>query len=89
MQLTTEPYATLASGLTDADLDPTLLDHFRAWPELTRLILRDQSGEGSLIYAPVQRVTGFDVPYPSGALEDEYLPDLDRVLDGVDKVMAY
>lgn len=36
--------------------------------------------------APVQRVTGFDVPYPVSRLEDLYLPDLDRVLDAVDQV---
>jgi hypothetical protein len=26
--------------------------------------------------APVERVTGFDVPYPSGDLEDEYIPNV-------------
>ena len=39
--------------------------------------------------APVLRVTGFDTPYPPSRVEEEYLPDLDRVLDGVDKVMGY
>ena len=39
--------------------------------------------------APVTRVTGYDVPYPPSRLEEQYLPDLDRVLDSVDKVMAY
>jgi hypothetical protein len=53
LQLTTEGYQTLASGLTDADLDPRLLAHFNEHPALVRLIVRDQSGEGSLIYAPV------------------------------------
>jgi heat shock protein HslJ len=53
MQLTRESYQTLASGLTEADLDPPLLAHFQASPDLLRLIVRDQSGEGSLIYAPV------------------------------------
>lgn len=37
--------------------------------------------------APV-RVTGFDVPYPPAKLEGHYLPDLDRMLDGVDRVMG-
>ena len=54
LQLTTEPYGTLAGGLTESDLDSTLLGHFQAWPDLTRLIIRDQSGEGTLIYASVQ-----------------------------------
>jgi 2-oxoisovalerate dehydrogenase E1 component beta subunit len=39
--------------------------------------------------APVLRVTGFDTPYPPSRLEEEYLPDLDRVLDAVDRAMAW
>jgi 2-oxoisovalerate dehydrogenase E1 component beta subunit len=39
--------------------------------------------------APVLRVGGFDLPYPPSRLEDEYLPDLDRVLDMVDRSLAY
>ncbi len=37
--------------------------------------------------APVLRVTGFDTPYPPSRLEEAYLPDLDRVLDTVDRVL--
>jgi pyruvate dehydrogenase E1 component beta subunit len=36
--------------------------------------------------APV-RVTGFDVPYPYSKLEMHHLPSLDRILDGVDRVL--
>jgi 2-oxoisovalerate dehydrogenase E1 component beta subunit len=39
--------------------------------------------------APVLRVGGFDIPYPPSRVEDEYLPDLDRVLDAVDRSLAY
>jgi 2-oxoisovalerate dehydrogenase E1 component beta subunit len=39
--------------------------------------------------APVIRVTGFDTPYPPSRLEEDYLPDLDRVLDGVDRSLEY
>jgi len=39
--------------------------------------------------APVLRVTGFDAPYPPSRLEEDFLPDLDRVLDGVDRVLEY
>lgn len=39
--------------------------------------------------APVERVTGFDVPYPSGDLEDEYIPNIDRILFGVQRVLEY
>ena len=36
--------------------------------------------------APVLRVGGFDTPYPPSRIEEECLPDLDRVLDAVDRV---
>ncbi|RAX50537.1 alpha-ketoacid dehydrogenase subunit beta [Arthrobacter sp. AQ5-05] len=39
-----------------------------------------------LDHAPV-RVTGFDIPYPPAKLENHHLPDLDRILDGVDRAM--
>jgi 2-oxoisovalerate dehydrogenase E1 component beta subunit len=39
--------------------------------------------------APVARVGGFDTPYPPSRVEEEYLPDLDRVLDAVDRTLAY
>ena len=38
--------------------------------------------------APPVRVTGFDVPYPPARMEEHFLPDLDRILDGVDRVMG-
>ena len=39
--------------------------------------------------APVLRVCGFDTPYPPSRVEEEYLPDLDRVLDAVDRSLAF
>ncbi|WP_375384448.1 alpha-ketoacid dehydrogenase subunit beta [uncultured Microbacterium sp.] len=36
--------------------------------------------------APV-RVTGHDIPYPPAKLEKHHLPDLDRILDAVDRVL--
>ena len=39
--------------------------------------------------APVIRVGGFDVPYPAAKLEEIFLPDADRVLEAIDRVMAY
>ncbi|TDD87516.1 alpha-ketoacid dehydrogenase subunit beta [Actinomadura darangshiensis] len=36
--------------------------------------------------APVLRVTGFDIPYPPPKLEHSHLPDVDRVLDAVDRL---
>ncbi|HEU5222811.1 MAG TPA: alpha-ketoacid dehydrogenase subunit beta [Candidatus Lumbricidophila sp.] len=37
--------------------------------------------------APV-RVTGHDIPYPPARLEQYHLPDLDRILDGVDRALG-
>jgi pyruvate dehydrogenase E1 component beta subunit len=38
------------------------------------------------LHAPVLRVTGFDIPYPPPRLEHAYLPDVDRVLDSVERL---
>jgi 2-oxoisovalerate dehydrogenase E1 component beta subunit len=39
--------------------------------------------------APVLRVTGFDTPFPPAKLETVYLPDADRILEAVDRALAY
>jgi 2-oxoisovalerate dehydrogenase E1 component subunit beta len=39
--------------------------------------------------APVLRVGGFDTPYPPSRVEEDFLPDLDRILDAVDRSLAY
>ena len=39
--------------------------------------------------APVLRVGGFSTPYPPSRLEEHFLPDLDRVLDAVDRAFAF
>ncbi len=39
--------------------------------------------------APVLRVTGYDTPYPPSRLEHEWLPNIDRVLDAVDRILEY
>jgi pyruvate dehydrogenase E1 component beta subunit len=39
--------------------------------------------------APVLRVGGFSTPYPPSRLEEHFLPDLDRVLDAVDRTFAF
>ena len=41
------------------------------------------------LQAPVLRVGGYNVPYPPSKLEEDYLPDLDRVLDAVDRSLAH
>ncbi|EGD54160.1 alpha-ketoacid dehydrogenase subunit beta [Gordonia neofelifaecis] len=35
--------------------------------------------------APIQRVGGFATPYPPAKLEKHFLPDVDRILDAVDR----
>ena len=39
--------------------------------------------------SPVLRVTGYDMPYPPARLEDEFLPSADRILDAVDRSLAF
>jgi len=39
--------------------------------------------------APVLRVGGFDTPYPPARAEEHFLPDLDRLLDAVDRSVAW
>jgi pyruvate dehydrogenase E1 component beta subunit len=39
--------------------------------------------------APVLRVGGFDIPYPPAKLEEYYLPDVDRILDTVERSLNF
>ncbi|MEP6477403.1 MAG: alpha-ketoacid dehydrogenase subunit beta [Actinomycetota bacterium] len=39
--------------------------------------------------APVARVTGWDVPYPPAALEQRYLPSVERIAAAVRRTVAY
>lgn len=39
--------------------------------------------------APVLRVASFDAPFPPAKLETVYLPDADRILEAVDRSLAY
>jgi pyruvate dehydrogenase E1 component beta subunit len=41
------------------------------------------------LQAPVGRVTGFDVPFPQFANEDDYLPSVDRIYAGAKKVLSF
>jgi pyruvate dehydrogenase E1 component beta subunit len=54
--------------------------------EISALIAENCFGD---LRAPVQRVAGWDVPYPSPVLEDEYLPSIDRILEAVQKTLEY
>jgi pyruvate dehydrogenase E1 component beta subunit len=39
--------------------------------------------------APVERVTGFDTPIPLPKMEEFYLPDAERVIKAIRRVMRY
>jgi 2-oxoisovalerate dehydrogenase E1 component beta subunit len=41
------------------------------------------------LQAPTLRVGGFATPYPPSRLEDAFLPDLDRVLEAVDRSLSF
>jgi pyruvate dehydrogenase E1 component beta subunit len=47
-------------------------------------------GEEAFFYleAPVERVAGYDVPYPLFAREEAYLPDRGRILAGIKRAVA-
>lgn len=37
--------------------------------------------------APIGRVTGYDTPYPIGAIEEHYIPNTDRVLAAIKRIV--
>ncbi|AGB14820.1 pyruvate/2-oxoglutarate dehydrogenase complex, dehydrogenase component beta subunit [Halovivax ruber XH-70] len=47
--------------------------------------------EEALLYqeAPVERITGFDTPFPLYALEDYYLPEAERIVDGIRNAVEF
>ncbi|MFF2843317.1 alpha-ketoacid dehydrogenase subunit beta [Paenarthrobacter sp. NPDC057981] len=50
----------------------------------SEIVARVQERAFHYLAAPIRRVTGFDVPFPSPKLEHYYLPSVDRILDAVD-----
>jgi pyruvate dehydrogenase E1 component beta subunit len=47
--------------------------------------------EEALLYqeAPIERITGFDTPFPLYALEDYYLPEAERIADGIREAVDF
>jgi pyruvate dehydrogenase E1 component beta subunit len=39
--------------------------------------------------APIERVTGFDVPFPQHKLENYYLPNTERIVKAIEKVANF
>jgi len=54
--------------------------------EITSLIVEHAF---DLLEAPVARVTGWDVPYPPAAIEQRYLPSIQRIAAAVRTTVAY
>lgn len=47
------------------------------------------AGDGlAYLLAPVERVTGFDIPMPLARCEDDYLPGPARILAACQRVLA-
>jgi pyruvate dehydrogenase E1 component beta subunit len=88
-------------SLSPLDLDPVLASVRRTGRAVVAHEAHVNLGLGSEIAArisercfysleaPVLRVGGFDTPYPPSRIEEQWLPDLDRVLDAVDRSLAY
>ncbi len=53
------------------------------------VVARIQEEAFDHLEAPVARVTGPDVPYPPAALEQVYLPSVERIADAVRETVAY
>lgn len=88
-------------GLNPLDI-PVLADSVRRTGRL--VVVHEASSFGGLgaeisaqitqecfyhLQAPVLRVTGYSIPYPPSKVEEAFLPDLDRILDAVDRALAY
>ncbi|AJT42086.1 alpha-ketoacid dehydrogenase subunit beta [Psychromicrobium lacuslunae] len=41
------------------------------------------------LHSPVIRIGGFHMPYPVAKVEEQYLPDIDRILEALDRALAY
>ena len=39
--------------------------------------------------APIERVAGFDVPFPQHKLENYYLPDTERIIKAIERVARF
>jgi 2-oxoisovalerate dehydrogenase E1 component beta subunit len=50
---------------------------------------RIQEGAFYSLEAPVQRVTGWDTPYPPALLEEEFLPSPDTILNAVERALEF
>ncbi len=52
----------------------------------SEIVARTQQRCFHSLAAPVLRVTGFDIPYPSPAFEHHHIPSVERILDTLDEL---
>lgn len=52
----------------------------------SEIVARTQQRCFHSLAAPVLRVTGFDIPYPSPAFEHHHIPSVERILDALDEL---
>jgi 2-oxoisovalerate dehydrogenase E1 component beta subunit len=64
-------------------------DAWRSFSVSSEVAARVQEQAFYQLEAPVLRVTGYDTQYPPSRLEDEWLPNVDRILDAVDRSLSY
>jgi 2-oxoisovalerate dehydrogenase E1 component beta subunit len=62
---------------------------WRSFSISSELAARVQERAFFSLEAPVLRVTGYDTQYPPSRLEEEWLPNVDRILDAVDRSLAF
>lgn len=53
------------------------------------LAARLHEGLFYVMESPVLRVAGYDIPYPPARAEEQFLPGVDRILDAIDRSLAY
>ena len=81
--------SSVPSLSTDADFGSQPCSTHAARPNCAEISALVTERAFHHLEAPVLRVGGYNVPYPPSRIEEEFLPDLDRVLDAVDRSLAY
>ena len=82
----------MATLLASVEKTGRLIVVHEAWRNVSissELAARVQERAFFSLEAPVLRVTGYDTQYPPSRLEEEWLPNVDRILDAVDRSLSY
>jgi pyruvate dehydrogenase E1 component beta subunit len=82
----------MATVLASVEKTGRLIVVHEAWRNVSvssELAARVQERAFYSLEAPVLRVTGYDTQYPPSRLEEEWLPNVDRILDAVDRSLSF